>query len=110
MSTFIPCAKGDNAFRDVEVKEWGDLIMVDTVVYTREDARALANALLKMAGPSQNRTRPMNAVHVCPSCKSAVGRYDFLTKDGVLVTAFRCDECERDVVPVFSEVVNHHPV
>ena len=105
-AVFIPCAIGNNSFADIEVKPYGDLIMIGTITYTREDARALADALLALTSQKSQRTRPMTPTHVCPHCKCAVGRYDFMTADDVLVTAWHCNECDRDVVPILSEVLN----
>ena len=106
MSTFIPCASGNNCFADTEVKPFGDLISIGESMYTKECAEALARAVIALTSQKSQRTRPMTPTHVCPHCKCAVGRYDFMTADGVLVTAWHCNECDRDVVPILSEVVN----
>ena len=106
MSTFIPCASGNNCFSDTEVKLFGDLISMGEIMYTKEDAVELARAVLALASQKSERTRPMTPTHVCPHCKCAVGRYDFMTKEDVLVTSWHCNECDRDVVPILSEVLN----
>ena len=106
-TVFIPCASGNNLFTDTEVKPFGDLVMVNSIAYTKEDARALADALLALTSQKSQRTRPMTPTHVCPHCKCAVGRYDFMTADDVLITTWHCHKCKRDVVPILSEVVNH---
>ena len=80
-TVFIPCASGNNLFTDTEVKPFGDLVMVNSIAYTKEDARALAYALLALTSQKSERTRPMTPTHVCPYCKCAVGRYDFMTHD-----------------------------
>lgn len=106
MSTFIPCMNGNNCFADTEVKLFGDLISIGEVMYTKEAAEALARAVLALASQKSERARLMANTHVCPHCKCAVGRYDFMTADDVLVTAWHCHKCKRDVVPILSEVVN----
>ena len=104
---FIPCASGNNLFTDTEVKPFGDLVMVNSIAYTKEDARALAHALLALTSQKSERTRPMTPTHVCPRCAGAAGRYDFNAPDGVLITTWHCHKCKRDVVPILSEVLNH---
>ena len=106
MSTFIPCVSGNNCFADTEVKPFGDLVVIGEIMYTKEDAEALARAVFALTSQKSERTRLMANTHVCPHCKCAVGRYDFMTADDVLVTAWHCNECDRDVVPILSEVVN----
>ena len=123
MSTFIPCVSGNNCFADTEVKPFGDLVVIGEIMYTKEDAEALARAVFALTSQKSERTRLMANTHVCPHCKCAVGRYDFMTPfwcaaslglqagedvnaDDVLVTAWHCHKCKRDVVPILSEVVN----
>ena len=110
MSTFIPCANGNNPFAEVEVSTFGDLVMVGDYILAKKDGMAMADAINAICRPI-NRTREIEKTPVCPTCKHEVGVFhDFETRDGISIKTHWCKQCKKDVVPMLSEVINHHPV
>ena len=83
--------------------------MAHTIQYTKEDVAGLIgvfDAERFLLNAFKEKETPMTPTHVCPRCAGAAGRYDFNAPDGVLITTWHCNECDRDVVPIRSEVVN----
>lgn len=109
MSKFIPCAYGNNPFAEIAVSEFGDLVMVGDYILTKQDGIALIDAIAAICRPVA-RTREMERTPVCPTCKHKVGAFnDFETRDGISIKTYWCKKCQKDVVPMLSEVVNSDP-